>query len=243
MSEVDVPGYANRRVLVTGGSRGIGHAIATRFAESGAEVLVTGTAAGGSGPAGSTYRAYNFLQTGELDTCVGFVRDWSPDILINNAGINKIASFHEIAPEDFSDILQVNLMAPFRLSQAAIPAMKSRGWGRIVNVSSIWGKISREYRASYSASKFALDGMTTALAAEVAKFGVLVNCVAPGFINTELTQQVLGSEGIEKLVGEIPARRLGTPEEVADFVVWLAGPENTYISGQNIAIDGGFTRV
>jgi len=121
--------------------------------------------------------------------------------------------------------------------------MKERQWGRIVTISSIWGKISRAQRASYSTSKFAVDGMTAALAAEVASYNILANCVAPGFIDTELTRQVLGEAGIKSLVESVPCRRLGKPEEIGAFIAWLVGPENTYMSGQNIAIDGGFTRV
>jgi NAD(P)-dependent dehydrogenase (short-subunit alcohol dehydrogenase family) len=123
-----------------------------------------------------------------------------------------------------------------------VPAMRERGWGRIVNISSIWGTISREQRGAYSASKFALDGLTAALAAEVARDGVLANCVSPGFIDTELTRTVLGEDGIAELMAQVPARRLGSPAEVAAFVAWLAGPENTYVSGQNLVIDGGFSR-
>ena len=127
--------------------------------------------------------------------------------------------------------------------RAVAPAMAARGWGRIVNIASIFGKVSKEFRASYSASKFALDGMSAALAAEVAATGVLVNCVSPGVIDTELTRRVLGEDGIRELASRVPQGRLGRPEEVAALVAWLAGPENTYVSGQNIAIDGGFTRV
>jgi 3-oxoacyl-[acyl-carrier protein] reductase len=121
--------------------------------------------------------------------------------------------------------------------------MVRRGWGRIVNVSSIWGKISKAHRASYSASKFAIDGMTVALAAEHTADGVLANSVAPGFIDTELTRSILSESDRAALIAEVPARRLGQPDEVARLVRWLASEENTYISGQNIAIDGGFTRV
>ena len=121
--------------------------------------------------------------------------------------------------------------------------MREQKWGRIVNISSIWGKISKAYRAPYSASKFAIDGLTAAISAEVAADGVLVNSVAPGFIDTDLTRNILGSEGMQQLALEVPIKRVGTTEEIAEFVVWLAGLDNTYISGQNIAIDGGFTRV
>jgi NAD(P)-dependent dehydrogenase (short-subunit alcohol dehydrogenase family) len=121
--------------------------------------------------------------------------------------------------------------------------MVRRGWGRIVNVSSIWGKVSKEHRAAYSTSKFALDGMTLALAAEHAADGVIANCIAPGFIDTELTRRVLGEKGTQALVSAVPARRLGQVDEVARLVLWLASEENTYLAGQNIAIDGGFSRV
>lgn len=121
--------------------------------------------------------------------------------------------------------------------------MKRKGWGRIVNVSSIWGKISMAHRASYSASKFAVDGMTVALAAEHAADGIVANSIAPGFIDTDLTRRMLGKAGIQALVSKVPANRLGRVEEIARLVLWLASDENTFISGQNIAIDGGFTRV
>ena len=108
---------------------------------------------------------------------------------------------------------------------------------------SIFATISKERRGAYSASKFALDGMTAALAAEAAADGVLANCVAPGFIDTDLTRRVLGPKGMAEMAARIPARRLGKPAEIAAFVAWLASPENTYISGQQLVIDGGFSRV
>jgi NAD(P)-dependent dehydrogenase (short-subunit alcohol dehydrogenase family) len=165
------------------------------------------------------------------------------DILINNAGINKVGPFEDIALDDFDRIQQVNVRAPFLLCRAVLPGMRRKGWGRIVNITSIFSKVSKEMRAPYSASKFALDGLTAALAAEAASQGILANCVAPGVIDTDLTRAVLGETGIREMASKIPVGRLGKPEEIAAFVVWMAGPENTYISGQNIAIDGGFTRV
>ena len=121
--------------------------------------------------------------------------------------------------------------------------MLSRQWGRIVNISSIWGKISIAQRASYSTSKFALDGLTLALAAEHTENGILANCIAPGFFDTELTRRVLGAAGIKDLTSRVPAKRLGSVDEIARLVTWLSSEENSFISGQNIAIDGGFTRV
>ncbi|EFA74430.1 3-oxoacyl-(acyl-carrier-like protein) reductase [Raphidiopsis brookii D9] len=185
----------------------------------------------------------DFADTHATESFVDKIRSSKFDILVNNAGINKVAPFANIAPKDFDLIHLVNVRAPFRLCQAVIPYMLEQRWGRIVNVSSIFGIVSREHRASYSTSKFAIDGMTAALAAEVAQFGILANCVAPGFIDTELTRSILGTQGIADLADRIPARRLGQAEEVASLVCWLCSPENTYISGQRLVIDGGFVRV
>ena len=232
-----------KKVIVTGASRGIGADVARHFVERGAHVIGTRTSSGVTDSPCSDWIISDFNDINQIYTCADEVRKIAPDVLINNAGINKIGPFASIDPEDFLKIQQVNMLAPFILCQAVIPSMKANNWGRIVNISSIWGKISKEYRAPYTASKFALDGITLALAAEHSQDGILANCVAPGFTDTELTRRVLGNEGMQQLSEMIPARRMAKPIEVAKFVGWLASVENTYITGQNIAIDGGFTRV
>ena len=144
---------------------------------------------------------------------------------------------------EFLNLHRVNTYSPFKICQSVLPNMKKKKWGRIINISSIWGKISKEHRASYSSSKFGLDGITASLAAEVAKDCILVNSVSPGFIETELTNKILGHSGIKKMSSLVPMKRLGKPEEIAKLVIWLSSSENTYVSGQNILIDGGFNRV
>lgn len=236
--------FSDRKVFVTGASRGIGRAIAQAFRDEGAWVI--GTRTGRNNDKDDVCKewvAADFSDIKQIMVCADCVRQAEPDIIVNNAGINKIAPFVEIAPSDFLLIQQVNVFAPFLLCQAAIPAMKKKGWGRIVNVSSVWGKISKKYRAPYSASKFAIDGMTLALAAEHSADGIIANSIAPGIIDTELTRRVLGAAGIQSLVSSVPAHRLGQTDEIARLVLWLASEENTYLAGQNIAIDGGFSRV
>lgn len=232
-----------RTALVTGGTRGIGRAIAQRLAAEGAQVIVTGRTEHDRAPEGCRYQGIDFESAEKTEIFSRKVAEWKVDILVNNAGINKIGPFDELAYTDFKTIQQVNVHVPFLVCQSVLPHMKKQKWGRIVNISSIFGKVSKALRSPYSASKFALDGMTVALAAEVASFGILANCVAPGFIDTDLTRRILGESGIKELTSQIPIGRLGKPDEIAGFVTWLCSSENTYISGQNIAIDGGFTRV
>jgi 3-oxoacyl-[acyl-carrier protein] reductase len=231
------------RAVVTGATRGIGFAIAKRLIKDGIEVIATGTKRDSKYPDGAIYHSVDFLNDKSVNSFIAFLKKQKIDILINNAGINKIGEFALINIEDFDQILRVNLRAPFQLCQAVIPNMKNNNWGRIVNLTSIFGNITKEYRAPYSSSKFGLDGMTAALSAEVSEFGILANSVGPGFIDTDLTRNVLGDKGIAKIQKSIPMKRLGRVDEIASLVSWLVSEENTYISGQNLMIDGGFSRV
>jgi NAD(P)-dependent dehydrogenase (short-subunit alcohol dehydrogenase family) len=229
--------------VVTGATRGIGYAIAERLIKDGIEVIATGTIEDADYPNGASYYPVDFLDDSRVDAFVHYLKQQKVDIIVNSAAINKIGEFANIDIDDFDRILKVNLRTPFLLCQAVIPHMKENSWGRIVNITSIFGSISKEYRASYSSSKFGLDGMTAALASEVSEMGILANSVGPGFIDTDLTRKVLGKKGIAEVQNRIPIKRLGQVNEIASLVSWLVSDENTYVSGQNIMIDGGFTRV
>jgi NAD(P)-dependent dehydrogenase (short-subunit alcohol dehydrogenase family) len=231
------------RAVVTGATRGIGYAIAERLLQDGLEVIATGTRKNAKHPAGSSYYQVDFLDENSVNKFIQYLKKQKINILVNNAGINKIGEFSSIDINDFDRILRVNLRVPFQICQAVIPYMENEKWGRIVNLTSIFGNITKEYRAAYSSSKFGLDGMTAALAAELSEKGILANSVGPGVIDTELTRGVLGESGISELKGRIPMKRLGQASEIAALVSWLVSDENTYMTGQNLMIDGGFTRV
>lgn len=235
--------FHKKNVLITGGTKGIGNAIANLFYNEGANVNITGTANKANKFKKFNYIKCNFLEENEFNTFLNNIKDLKIDILVNNAGINIINEFQNIKSSEFLNLHRVNTYSPFKICQSVLPNMKKKKWGRIINISSIWGKISKEHRASYSSSKFGLDGITASLAAEVAKDCILVNSVSPGFIETELTNKILGHSGIKKMSSLVPMKRLGKPEEIAKLVIWLSSSENTYVSGQNILIDGGFNRV
>ena len=232
----------NKTVLITGATRGIGQAVAKKFKQEGAIVYGTGTRPQPTPDYLDHFLACDFTDFDNIETLCREVDDIGVDVLINNAGINIINNFCDINPGDFLKVQRVNVYAPFRLSQTVVPYMASKGWGRIVSISSVWGKISKAGRASYSTSKFGIDGMTLAMANELAEQNILCNCVAPGFIDTEMTWNNLGQSGVEKILENVPIKRLAKVEEVANLVYMLGSEQNTYISGQNIAIDGGFTR-
>ena len=230
------------KALVTGSTRGIGLSIRKKLLESNIEVISTGT---GKPSYSKEFEYYpiDFNDPESLKKFIKFIKTSQIDILINNAGVNKIDRFEDIKIEDFNKIININLTVPFQICQAVTPYMKKQRWGRIVNIASIWSQKSKEHRASYSASKFGLDGMTLAMSAELSRFGILVNCVSPGFTKTNLTERILGVKEMNKIAKLIPVGRLGETDEIAKLVDWLVSDSNTYLTGQNIMIDGGFSRV
>lgn len=236
--------FDNKKVFITGASRGIGRAIAELFVAEGAIVFGSATSddhdLASIGVSESI--AVDFSRQSDIEKCAEFVRQHQPNIVINNAGINSPSPFEEIDHDEFLKIQLVNVFAPMVICQAAISGMRQTGWGRIVNIASAFSKVGKEHRAPYSASKFALDGLTLSLAIEHSAAGILANCVSPGFIDTDMTRRILGDDGIRQILKSVPIGRLAQPHEIAHLVLWLSSPENTYLTGQNIAVDGGFTR-
>lgn len=219
----------------------MGAAIAKRLAASGYRVVVTGASVGGRAPRGCGYEACDFGDPDRTELLARRAGRMGLSVLINNAGVNEVAPVEKLSPEVFSRIQQVNLHAPFRLCAAVLPGMRRRRYGRIVNITSIYGVVSRAGRSAYSASKFGLFGLSRALALEAARDNVLVNCVAPGFIDTDLTRRILGSSGMKAAARQVPLGRLASADEIAKVVCFLAGDENSYMTGQNVVADGGVT--
>lgn len=206
------------KVFVTGGSGGIGYSIVRKFVENGHTVF---------SPTKS-----------ELDLSTEFrIENPQYDIVVNNAGINPLVGI-----EDISDIsvMQINYFAPLSIIQQCLPYMVKQKYGRIINIGSILGNLSKKNRSFYSASKSALDSLSRSITAEYSQHNILANTISPGFIDTPLTHKNNDLKSLEKIKQSIPIGRLGFPQEVANLVYNLT-VENSYITGQNIIIDGGFS--
>jgi len=162
------------------------------------------------------------------------------DIIVNCAGIHKAGNCEDLTVHDFQNILQINLIAPFQIISGLVKGMKERKYGRILNISSIWSIVSKEKRSIYSASKSGLDGLTRTLALELAPFNILVNSIAPGYVNTDMIQQYNSKKELEKIKQIIPLNRFAEPDEIAELVIFLSSEKNSYITGQIIPIDGGY---
>lgn len=215
--------------LVTGASRGIGKSIVDVFSQRGLSVL-------------SPTRAEMNLESSKSVT--NYIHSHKDiDILVNCAGINELASIDEMTEELIQKTLQVNLISSLLLIKAVTPFMKEQKWGRIVNFSSIWSNFSKERRITYSVSKAGIDGATRASAVELAKWGILVNSVAPGFINTELTLQNNSAEQLKIIAEALPIKRFAEPLEIAEMVYFLSSQQNSFMTGQTLYVDGGFSCV
>jgi acetoacetyl-CoA reductase len=234
-----------RVALVTGGTRGIGRAIVERLVGDGFKV-----AAGYSGndeAALSCARALGVMvvkgNVGVFEDCRRAVREVEAelgpvDVLVNNAGITRDGFFHKMSPEQWSEVIRVNMDSLFNMTRQVIEGMREREWGRIINISSINGQKGQLGQTNYSAAKAGVIGFTKALALENARKGVTVNCVAPGYVDTEMVQAV-PPKVLEGIIAQIPAGRLGRGEEIADAVSFLAGERAGYVNGTTLSLNGG----
>lgn len=239
-----------RTVLVTGATRGIGAAIAAAFEAEGAEVWVTGTNAEQVAEldrATTTGRRYVHADFSDRESTLRFAA-WVEgldrlDVCVNNAGINIIKPLAETVIDEFDRLTDINYRAPYLVCRAAAQVMMRQRRGHIVNIASIWSVVTKAGRSQYIASKSGLAGITRGVATDLAPYGVVVNTVSPGFTLTDLTRSSLSDAEIEAIGAQIPMRRMAHPEEIARVVTFLASPANTYLTGQNIVVDGGFSNV
>ncbi len=236
--------------LVTGASGGIGSAIAQALADAGARVALSGTreaalaeVAGGL-KGDPVILPCNLSDSAAVDGLVpaAVAALGQIDILVNNAGVTRDNLAMRMKDDEWSDVIRINLEGAFRLSRAALKPMMKARFGRIVSVTSVVGTTGNPGQANYAASKAGLVGMSKALAQEVASRGITVNCVAPGFIASPMTD-ALGDAQKEALTGRIPAGRLGSGDDVAAGVVYLASREAAYVTGQTLHINGGMAMI
>jgi NAD(P)-dependent dehydrogenase (short-subunit alcohol dehydrogenase family) len=249
---VDGP-LAGRVALVTGAGRGLGVAIAAALAEAGAAVSCTSRTPGAGEETASAIRARGGtaavveLDVRRADAILAAVRTTertlgAVDVLVNNAGITLDRPSVEVTDDEWDEVLATNLTAAFRLARAVAPAMIARGHGKIVNVGSMYGALGVPRYAAYCASKAGLAGLTRSLAVEWARHGIQVNCIAPGYMNTDIPRVAMADPRTrDRFLGKIPARRIGEPREVGALVVYLASAASDFMTGQTLYLDGGQT--
>ncbi|MBT2322371.1 acetoacetyl-CoA reductase [Variovorax paradoxus] len=240
---------SKRVAYVTGGMGGIGTAICQRLHKDGFTVIA------GCGPTRdhAKWLAEQKAEGYEFHASVGNVGDWqstveaftkakaehgSIDVLVNNAGITRDRMFIKMTPEDWSAVIETNLNSMFNVTKQVVADMVEKGWGRIINISSVNGAKGQAGQTNYSAAKAGMHGFTMALAQELAAKGVTVNTVSPGYIGTDMVKAIR-QEVLDKIVGTIPVKRLGEPSEIASIIAWLATDEGGYSTGADFSVNGG----
>ena len=240
-----------KTALVTGASGGIGGEIAKALHKQGAAVVLSGTRAEALESLKTELGNRAFVATcnlGDKDSVEALVKNAEAaagapiDILVNNAGITRDNLFMRMKDEEWDQVIAVNLTAAFRLSRAVLRGMMKKRWGRIISITSVVGETGNGGQGNYAAAKAGLVGMSKSLAAEVASRNITVNCVAPGFIATPMTD-VLTDAQKEAVFGKIPAGRMGTPAEIAAAVAYLASEEAAYVTGETLQINGGMAMI
>lgn len=240
--------YSGKTVLITGGTRGIGSAMADAFEAAGANLILTGTKQKDTEVLNTKYsgsqREYFCLDFTNMTSIEDFLihikKIAKIDVLINNAGINILDEFVYTKDVDFNKLVEVNLEGPFKISKPISDDMIKNNYGRILNICSIWSKITRPRRALYTMTKNALHGLTQTMAVELSKYNIMVNSLSPGFTLTELTRRTNSADEIKKIESQIPIGRMASPQEIANIALFLSSDLNTYLTGQNIVVDGGY---
>lgn len=242
----------NKKALVTGGTGGIGTAICQQLVQNGAKVVASYNR-GGDHKAAKIWQAEQkrlgydiaiaYVDVSDFSSCKKMIENIKKDfkhidILVNNAGITKDVQFYKMELESWRAVLKTNLDSIFNMTRLVINSMISQGYGRIINISSINGQKGQFGQSNYAASKAGIHGFTKSLAQEVAKKGITVNTVSPGYIKTQMLN-TLSEKLQEKIISQIPVGRLGKPEEVARTVCFLASQESGFITGSNLTINGG----
>lgn len=235
-----------RTALVTGGSRGIGAAISLALKEAGYTVVANYA---GNEEKANAFTAETGIHTvkfdvGDYDACVEGIAKSEElaggpiDILVNNAGITRDGMFHKMTPEQWNDVIRVDLTSLFNMTRPVIEGMRERGFGRVINISSINGEKGQMGQVNYSSAKAGVIGFTKALAQENARKGVTVNCIAPGYINTDMVA-AMPEKVLESIVAGIPVQRLGEADEIGKAVAYLAGDDAGFMTGAVMSINGG----
>lgn len=240
--------FNNKIIIITGGTRGIGAAIVEILSQCNASIIATGKdnieldKLNNDSSENITYKYLDFTSDESIISFINYINNLDRiDGVVNNAGVNKIDSINDIDENDWNLINNINLKGPFMITKNVSKKMKEQNYGRIINIGSIFGVVSKAKRAAYSATKSGLIGFTRAVALDLAANNILVNTISPGFVDTELTRNILAENEIRKIEHSIPLQRLANVDEIARIVVFLLSDNNTYITGQNIIVDGGFT--
>ncbi len=230
--------------IVTGGTRGIGHAISVNLKNKGFRVAAN---YGGNDEAAQKFAAEHGIpvykwDVGDYAACEEGIKrveaEVGPvDIVVNNAGITRDAMLHKMTPEMWDDVIRVDLSSMFNMTRPVIDGMRSRGWGRIINISSINGQKGQMGQTNYSAAKAGIIGFTKALAQETARKGITVNCIAPGYIDTDMVAAV-PEKVLESIIASIPVGRLGKADEIANSVSYLCSEEAAFMTGATLTVNG-----
>lgn len=234
-----ITSFKGKKILVTGYSSGIGNCLIKKYLSLGAKVYSTSTKLEFKKKNLIVLKC-NFLNQNSQDIFFKKIENITFDVVVNNAGINIIDEIYNIKDQDIEKIIRINLTIPAQIIKFTSRRMIKRRKGKIINISSIFGSISKSKRASYSSSKSGLIGLTKASALDLAKYNILVNSVSPGFIDTKLTRKILGKNLMKKMKNQIPLKKIAKPDEIIPYIIFLSSDNNNYITGQNCVIDGGF---